>query len=320
MRSPTLLLLAPLLLAACSGAPDSELFGPSGSNPSSDDAGTDTGADVVVLPDAGPCTPSSCGLTVPTGFRLVGYADSRKDACPQGTSTRDVVADPVAGDGTCSCACNVTTQPDCTKGGIARGYDFYTNSVACNSTGYALTANGGACGTFGGSTLQLGTHISSTPPPAAGGACSYDAKADPSKVKAKEARLCDAPPQCGAALCSAGRVCVAQDGDVACPKEFANKTLVGAAPKIACDACGACAVEATCTGTLSLFTDGACAQGQLDLPADGQCAARPSAANGKLYSSYAYKGTVKTAACAGTAPASKAMVDLDKPITVCCAN
>jgi hypothetical protein len=192
--------------------------------------------------------------------------------------------------------------------------------VACNSTGYALTAGGGACGTFGGSTLQLGNHISTTAPAATGGACSYDPKADTSKVKATEGRLCDAPPGCAGTLCSAGRVCIAQDGDVACPSGFANKTVVGAAPKVACEACGACAVEATCTGTLSLFSDGACAQGQLDLPADGQCAVRPSAANGKLYSSYSYKGTVKAAGCAGTAPASKATVGLDKPTTVCCAN
>jgi hypothetical protein len=319
MRSFPYFTIVSFLLAGCSGAPDSDLLGPTGPDTNTGDAGADTGSDVVMLPDAGPCNAGSCGLTVPAGFRVVGFADSRKDACPQGATTLDLVADPIAADGACTCACNVTTQPDCTKGGIARGYDFYTSTAACNSSGYALTANGGACGTFGGSTLQLGTHVSSTPPPPTGGACSYDAKGDASKVKAKEVRLCDAPPSCAGSLCSAGRVCVAQDGDVACPKEFATKTLVGA-PKVACEACGACTLEAACTGTLSLFSDGACAQGQLDLPADGQCAARPSAANGKLYSSYSYKGTVKAAGCAGTAPASKATVGLEKPTTVCCAN
>lgn len=319
MRSLPFLTFVPFLLAGCSGAPDSDLLGAPGPVTSTDDAGADTGADVVLLPDVGPCSAGSCGLTVPAGFRVVTYADTRKDACPQGTSTLDVVVDPVAGDGTCGCACNVTVQPDCNKGGIARGYDFYTNTAACNSTGYALAAGGGACGTFGGNTLQLGNHISSTPPGPTGGACSFDAKPDTSKVKAKEARLCDAPPDCAGALCSAGRVCIAQDGDVACPKAFATRTLVGAAPKVACEACGACTLEATCTGTLSLFSDSACAQGQLDLPADGQCAARPSAANGKLYASYSYKGTAK-AGCAGTPPTSKATVGLDKPTTVCCAN
>lgn len=321
MRSLPLLALLPLVLAACSGAPDTDLFASPGVVPPvDDDAGADAGADVAVLPDAGPCTSEACGLTVPSGFRVVAYAASRKDACPKGTTTRDVVADPVASDGTCSCACNITTQPDCSKGGIARGYDFYNSTIACNSTGYALNANGGACGTFGGNTLQLGNHISTAAPGPTGGACSYDATSDATKVTAKEARLCDAPAGCAGALCSAGNVCVAQDGDVACPAAFAKKTLVGAAPKVTCGACGAsCTVDATCTGTLSLFSDGACTNDKLDLPADGQCAARPSAANGKLYSSYAYKGTVK-AACAGTAPPSAATVGLDKPVTVCCAK
>ena len=130
-------------LVACSGAEDTSLIS-GGGNPSNQDGGP------IVTGDSGPnpgsCDLSKCGITVPTGFTLLTTVDP-KNECPTGLVKRDAVADPSVDPAACSCACNVTQQPDCSKGAIQRGID-YTNNATCNQAATTVIVLQSGCSQF----------------------------------------------------------------------------------------------------------------------------------------------------------------------------
>ena len=112
--------------SACGGSDPSDLFG----NPFGD-AGPGSGDGSSA--DAAACDLSKCAINVPAGFRLLTYATDRSKDCQAGWKTTDVLSDPVADPATCSCACNVTTPPDCSKGTIHRFNGFSTCTTAATS-------------------------------------------------------------------------------------------------------------------------------------------------------------------------------------------
>jgi hypothetical protein len=296
-------------LVACSGAEDTSLIS-GGGNPSNQDGGPIVTGDSGPLPP-GSCDLSKCGITVPTGFTLLTTVDP-KNECPTGLVKRDAVAEPSVDPTACSCACNLTQQPDCTKGAIQRGID-YTNNATCNQAATTVTVLQSGCSQLPNPIQTQGWHYSAQMP-SIGGVCSYDAKADLTKLKSRNVRLCDAPANCQGAVCGSN-VCVAKDGDVACPPAFPNKQIVGKAANVECSSCGTCTVEGACGGTLSFYTDQQCAQGKRDFPVDGTCNA--SSANA-LYYSFQFQGSVKKAGCGGTVSPSTPTAKLDQPSTVCC--
>jgi hypothetical protein len=291
------------LLAACGGAADSPLFGGPDGGSGSDGGGGGDG-------------PASCDMarcpSIPDGFQPVRLAQS-KSSCPAGWSESDVVSQPTAGDGACSCACNVT-NPTCDTGTITRTLDN-TSTPTCGSAGASFLANQGGC-----SPTNLGIgypHYQVNAPPPSGGSCTWDAHVDTSKVASSPAVLCSPPASCQGAICD-GPVCVSHDGDVDCPAPFSNKTLVGTSATADCGACPAsCTIDAKCTGTLKFFTDQQCSQGEVDFTADGTCADSPTSVYGPYYS-YSYVGSVDSATCAGTPPTATATAKLDGATTVCC--
>lgn len=310
-RSASLLSFSALaVLVACSGSSDNPLIAPpggdAGSSSSSDSA---TGADGSRDPTT--CDLARCGITIPAGFTL---ATSGSDGtCPSGFTSRNLVSDPVAGDGACACACNVTQKPDCTKGMIGRAID-YTQSPTCGTQATTLMATGSGCNPFSQPITTQGWHYAAAIAPS-GGACTFDAKVDDSKVTSKPVALCDAPAECPGAVCGSTNVCVTKPGDVECPTGFPSKRLAGAKPKVECGACGGlCTLKAECDGTLSFFMDGQCTTGKLDFPVDGTC-------NPNLYAytyySWSFQGSTKNTTCS-TPPSSTASATLDQPTTVCC--
>jgi hypothetical protein len=105
-------------------------------------------------------------------------------------------------------------------------------------------------------------------------------------------------------------------GSQSCPSGYPARHLVGTDVSYTCSACP-CTVNATCEGTMQLFTDGMCMMGQKDIPADGMCHAGPGNAS---YNSYKYVGTVKSQACqAGPAPPPSGLALVGEE-TVCCAQ
>ena len=260
-----------------------------------------------------PCD-TKCGVNVPNGFTLVTSLDGRTTACPNGWTTKDVVANPMAAVDVCSCACNVTTQPDCTTGSILRHID-QTNGPMCNLNATTINVPNSGCNLLPNMIQASGWHYSATLAPS-GGACSFDAKADPMKVMAREARICEVPATCQGAVCGAKNICVTTPGDIACPPTFPMKQVVGATATVECSACAACKLAATCTGTLSLYTDTQCNSGKTNYPVDGTCNTNPSI--NTLFSSFIFQGSVGKVDCTGPAPTSTGTAKLAQPTTVCC--
>lgn len=308
-------------IAACGGADSVDVSSdnPSNVNPNNgQDASTADGA----LPgkDGGPssCDPSKCGISTPQGWKLVTASNSRAAACADGWKSTDVISDPVADPAACSCACNVTTQPDCPGGTVLRNLD--QGSATCNLQATTLQMTGGGlCDPFNNFSIVLqGKNYQTIPPKAKGGACQFDAKADPSKITSTQGRICEPPPSCQGDICKMAQICVMQDGDVACPGDFPTKRLIGAAPALDCAACGGgCDVKGDCSGTLSMYTDKTCTAGKIDFTADSLCDPAPNG-NNQQYFSASLSTSVKNAACVQTPPTSAPSVKLDQPSTVCC--
>lgn len=292
-----------IFFVACSGASETQLQGPSPTDGGSTMSTTDGHVDPRT------CDASRCNLVIPDGFTLMTAADGA-GACPSGFEKRTLITDPVATQGACTCACNVTQKPDCTKGNIARGLD-YQNQPSCSTPGTTLPANG-SCTPLWQAISTQGWHYSASLEPS-GGACTFDAKVDDSKVASQPLALCEAPANCPGAACGAN-ACIGKAGDVACPASFPNKRIAGTKANVACSTCGACTLDAKCDGTLSMFTDQNCTYGQTDFPVDGSCNANQYV---RTFYSYAFQGSLKKADCSA-APPSTATASLDQPTTVCC--
>ena len=297
--------------AACGGAPDDPLIGDDGGVTTSDSSVNDGSGGDAPVTDTGTCA-ITCA-TIPDGFRPVRLADGK--ACPSNWTTTPVVGSPVAGDGTCTCGCNVTQAPSCEGGDITR-YGDQTANATCATQATTVVATA-AC-TYLGEYLQLYfSHYLVSPPPAQGGTCEFDSATDTSKITSTTGLLCEPPTSCAGQICNGGAVCVAQDGDVACPSGFATKTLVGASTNATCGACtGTCTPTTTCNGKLAFFTDANCTQGEVDQSADGTCDANGSA---DVYVDYAmFTPAPTTPTCGGTPTPPTAVTSLTSPTTVCC--
>jgi hypothetical protein len=311
MRWTSLVALSSTVIA-CGGAAGSSLLGDGGGpDGGAADATSDTQGG-----DTGDCNIAACA-TVPSGFTVVGLSMS---TCPGGWTSTDVVSAPTAGAGACTCACNVTGQPDCTTGTLNRYLDDDTTPT-CNETATQLMATGG-CQNVNGDIQFDHAHYQVDPPAATGGTCEYDAQTDPTKVTSTAGHMCAPPSSCPGAICGSGNVCVSQSGDVACPSGFPAKTLVGTSATANCGACGtaSCGVTGTCTGTLAfyLYTDTTCSGTPVDFTANGSCVADPATDPTDYYQYFQYTGTVASATCAGPVPVSTGTATLTDPTTVCC--
>jgi hypothetical protein len=101
-------------------------------------------------------------------------------------------------------------------------------------------------------------------------------------------------------------------GDVSCPAELPQKTLVGTGVTIACSACPCTATNAACTGVATYYGDSGCAT----KVATVTTACGPSGAeNNTQANAYKWAGTT-TATC--TIGASSATASLSEVSTICC--
>lgn len=299
------------VLVACSGAGDNPLTtGGGGGNSGTDGGGGDGGNNTDS--GLGPCD-AKCTINVPNGFKLVAAGD-RNLTCPQGFTSHDVVADAKVSDGACGCECNMAQQPTCNTGTIVRTLDQTTNAT-CGTNATPITITGQQCSVLPNYINATGAHYNATLPPT-GGMCSWTPKTDPQKVMARQARICDVPPSCQGSVCGAKSMCVVTDGDVACPPTFPTKTLLGGSATADCAACGDCKIEATCTGTLSLYQDYNCMTGKTDYPIDGSCNKNP--AQNVNFFAFSTSTSLGKSNCAGPAPTPAGTVKLTTPQTMCC--
>jgi len=226
-------------------------------------------------------------------------------------------------------------SPSCPSGSIPSNYD-QDGSKTCGTMGqpsnwaYSTSCDNNAGDMYhpclvtcpGYSQLDLVFF----PPAATGGNCQKGAIQRPQSVTSTPDVACapNAPP-CNGSDCTPSfpaplQVCIVQSGNHGCPSQtFTQPHDVGTGVTYACDAgpCG-CTATAQCTGTIKLFTNGGCNQGEVDIPADGAC--HPSGASQRDYATYLYApNPPSNVACAGSGTPNVQGVGLANEETICCA-
>jgi len=286
-----------------------------GGNDGGGDGAFDALPDIVIPPPS--CEAGACGA--PQGFQPVLFAADRNTPCPNGTTSFDMVANPGdAGAGACTCDCNVTAQPTCVPQTLVHNLDTNApNNPLCTTAGGTWLLVDGGCNNSGPHPL---TSHWSVPPGSVvdAGKCTGTAAANPSAVPSTPSRMCmDATCTTACAPAVGFSECFQATGDVPCPSGL-TKRSVGTAIAVTCGSCSACAVSADggCQGTLSLYSDTACAT-LLEAPigVDGGCVT--NAAANQTINSYQYSASLVGLTCTpGTSSATS--VSLNQPQTICC--
>lgn len=270
---------------------------------------------------------------VPGGWTLVGFVGGNPSASCFANSTANSVVEGPSG-GTCTCGCTMKTQPTCPTGPLQNKFDYHNMPNGCTSTGIPNPLNnGGACATDlwtggGYDTYDLGYQ----PPAATGGACNTSATADPNSVTYSaqdtycnpSTPLCMANMPCTPNLGTGYSVCIEQAGNQNCPgTTFTQQHVVGSGSNFGCTTGCGCTwpMNATCTGTVKLYTDGKCMNMEYDVPVSsaGMCYA-PMAGIQNNYNSYHYvPDALPPQSCSSTGTSSPTNLTLTNPVTICCA-
>jgi hypothetical protein len=312
------LVIAPLAVVSC--GLDLDGLGPRALHPG--DAGS--GSDGSVAPDdAGPGTlldaaTGPCVTSIPAGWSLV-ILEQARDPCPAALTPHDLVGDPQAMAGACSCTCTITTQPSCTSGTLQGSFGNASGSAACSTKVLALPISGSGC-----TQLQPGgqapTSIAIDALPSTGGACTFSAVGNTTLVATTNVRTCDVAGPGSEGVCAGSppagfSACIAAAGEMACPSgsPFASRTVLAASETLVCTACTGCTVNGNCSSPLvTYYSDYLCNNPVATFPADGACT-QPNW-NGNL-AGVEYHASVQ-ASCAATG--STATFQAASPQTVCC--
>ncbi len=226
------------------------------------------------------------------------------------------------------------TQPTCPNGPLQNKFDYHNMPNGCSLPGVPGTMNnGGSCATdmwnMGGyDTYDLGYQ----PPGATGGSCSFSATPNPGSVNYAAADTICTPdtPVCTANMpCTPGfgtgySVCIEQSGTQNCPgTTFTQQHIVGDGSNFMCgNGCGCTfPMNATCTGTVTLWTDNKCMMNPYSVPVSsaGTCYA-PMQGIQNNYQSYHYvPDPLPPQTCSTTGSSSPMNLTLTNPVTICCA-
>jgi hypothetical protein len=281
------------------------------------EGGLDATANEAAPPEAGDevvppsCDAGACGA--PDGFTPVLFALDQNTPCPQGTTSTDLVADPGATPkNACACDCNVTAQPSCVPYVLAHQLGYFDGGCFTQSS-FVATFDGG-CNAVSGVSLAPYWRVDSFAP-ITPGSCTSNATADAGGVTTTASRMC-VDPTCGSCTAPPGfQACFMAAGDVACPAGTTHHAA-GTAVEVSCATCSSCSVGGTCGGTITFYSDTACATavGQ-PVAVDGGCNA--TGAYNAQPAAMRYDPTVSGVTCkAGTT--SVQSTSLASPVTLCC--
>lgn len=289
------------------------------------DGGGELDARDVDVPDASACTTTSntCATSLAAGWSPVALAATRNAACPGGYTTLDVVANPSASAGACTCGCQIAGNdpPTCASGSFVS----VVGASTCSGNGQTFTVKGTACTPLAvpGGVSGYGNYAAFA---LVRGTCVATPVKDDTKLASTAMRACVPPSACVEDVCLGTSSvigpcgsCIAHEGDVACPSgPFANKVLTGVSTSLTCGGCATCQNNATCgIATVRFYDDAACATPIASRVANGVCnpLATGSAGNNATY--FRYDVATNGATCAPTS-ASTVATGLDQPCTVCC--
>lgn len=274
------------------------------------DGGSDvTGFDVVQLScdEAGTPVDASClGVAVPAGWTPVAYRENATPGCNNAANFQalDGINDASVPLGQCFCSnCNVVGSWTCTA--------TLGNMNNCTNGPQNLTASG--CDNQGGA------HFGGTLARSGNASCTSGSPVDASVV-ATPVTAC-VPTSCSADFCGLvgqgfqGCIQNSTTPDAGCPNGFTNARQIApsATPSCTCPTCNVTNSTATCTGTVTAWSNQNCNGTVVD-----QTRALDSCTNTGGYSSVFYDaGPLPTPTCAPTAPAT-GTATLDSPLTICC--
>jgi hypothetical protein len=264
----------------------------------------------------------------------VSYEMNGHDDCGTGFGTPTAVLEgPTSAPGACDCgSCSITDPGSCTKADFAAAIDGPGGACTLGAT---LKSAGGACTKLPADYKTSATSKAKvTPAPWQGpGACTQTQGTPGAVLLAGQGQMCALAATLGGGCAVGGvcaptaasqySVCIAQNGDKACPAGYPNKHTVGTgyADKRTCGSCS-CSVSATCVNpTETIYTQDNCSttgSGQVStvLTADGQCD-DVNDGNGQTYVAYTYAATVSPS-CGTTGGSVSGTVTVTGGQTVCC--
>jgi hypothetical protein len=291
-----------------------------GSAPSPVESGTDATPPVVTCSATG----NACSGALEPGWTPIAFAGDRGAACPNEFTTVELVTNPLANAGACTCACQIsaTDPPTCAQGSFA---STVGSTTSCSSQGISYAVNGTGCTALAqsGSLSAYGRYAALA---LDRGTCIASAKPDMSKVASNSVRACIPSAACVEDVCLGKPVgafasCIVHDGDVPCPaapSPFLERTLAGASSTLTCGGCATCQNNATCgTATLRFYNDGACATEVASRIANDVCNAFVTGSAGVTASHFRYDVATSNPSCAPTSTATAA-AGLDQERTICC--
>lgn len=225
--------------------------------------------------DGGEPSVGSCLASIPAGWRLVLHEPARA-VCPTGTA-HDVLEDPRARAGACSCGCALTSMPSCWNGSLQPLYGT-SGSAGCSEPAIPVDVSAGCVPLP--TPAQIAPRLAFPPLAMTGGACAGTAIGHVKKVDVTAARTCDVPADGQAESLCAGSppagfdACIATTGDLACPlgTPFTRRIVVADSLTLLCSACTACTIGGGCSpASVTLYGDTQCTGKLGSVRADGTC-------------------------------------------------
>jgi hypothetical protein len=260
---------------------------------------------------------SSC-MTVPQGWTVVAYDNSRPGCPSTFPAGQDVVVSPKD---PCKCSCTTTSPGSCGQATLS----VFAAASCAGDAGANFNpqmSNGGCSQT----TLQVATGGSARMPALTPTTAVCSGSGTSSKGNIENGRVCS-PAE--ALSCPGGGVCagfvndpykrcLAQAGDQTCPRGFEDKRVVGTAVANDDRVCGACACSAvapSCSSAdLRLYSDSSCNSGSSTFRPTGSCSGINS---GTTFRSYKWDG-LDLGGCQSPPPSVTGAVTVNGTTTVCC--
>jgi hypothetical protein len=288
--------------------------------------------EVDAEPDASCDVDAGC-YVIPPNWSLVAYSPIQT-ACPSGFAAAPPTtffgyAEPSTA---CTCpACTVFGPPTCNWVGIQGSYGVADGGPAtCVTTDPAGDLSNdppGGCHTDLPQGDYSGLDLAYVPAPPAGGACSCGAGVLTSPVTFPPLGETCSPDSPASAGCSGDtctvrlpppfRACVTGSLIRACPENsvFTQAEEGTAGPSASCSGCDG-DIDASCSGTVQLFSDSHCLGNEFDVPADGQCHSPPPGIG--TIGSYRYAANAATnISCSPIGPPI-VETSWQELVTVCC--
>jgi hypothetical protein len=294
-------------------------------------------ADASPYPDdaeaSAPCDADAGCYVIPSGWSLVAYSTTQT-SCPSGFAAAPPTNFSGYAQSTTACTCGGCTfsYATCNSSGIRGYYDVNNGGPsACSSADPATDLYNNAAGTCQTDLPQgdySGLDLEYVAPPVQGSCGSAGPAILTSPVTFPwQGETCspdtDASLGCNDNECTVSlpppfRVCVSASPSRTCPANsiFTQRYVGAVGPSASCGVCN-CSVNATCSGTMQLFSDTQCANNEFDVAADGICNRAPLGI--ATVGSYRYSANAPTnVSCVPDGP-SMVLTSWQYAVTVCCA-